>query len=404
MNHPLEAFLDQQLQQLTAQGVRKSEERVISGYEEATAQHGPRLRLKDHGQRLFLAMNSNSYLDLHRHPAVLAASEAAGKFYGAGPGAVRFISGTYQPHLTLESRLAAFHQRPAAILFNSAYNAVISTLAALISPDTVVLSDQLNHNSIINGIKLAHPLNKEVYGHLDMDELAAQIKNSIGKARRLLVVSDGIFSMRGDHAPLAEMVALCHELQHHFPEGIITIIDDSHGVAACGNHGRGTEELEGAQADILIATLGKGFGVEGGYVVGSPTLISYLREKAVGYIYSNPITPAEAAAAACSVILVDSPEGQKRLAKVARLAAQFDQGLQQRGWQTISSPHPIVPLLIGDSTRTSQLNQRLFAAGILATGLNYPVVPKGAEEIRFQVTASHKPADLDKVLDVVGQA
>ncbi|MEN8141560.1 MAG: aminotransferase class I/II-fold pyridoxal phosphate-dependent enzyme [Thermodesulfobacteriota bacterium] len=401
MSSVLDDLLAHSLAQMAESGRLKGEERVISSWLPGAGGRGPRCRLLGQGERDFIRFNSNSYLGLDHHPAVLAAAERAGRKFGAGPGAVRFISGTWQPHVLLEERLARFHQRPAALLFNSAYAAVLGTLAALITPESVVVSDALNHNCIINGIRLGRPLAKEVYDHGDMAGLSALLKGQVGVARRIVVVSDGVFSMRGDHAPLAAIKDICQGMSHHFPEGIVTLVDDSHGVAALGATGRGTEEVTGGAADILIATLGKGFGVEGGYVAGSATLISYLRQTAPLYIYSNPVSPAAAAAAVTAVDLVASDEGGQLLARLAGLRQRLQEGLMAQGWEIIKGDHPIVPLMVRDTARTTQLCDYLFARNILATALNFPVVPRGDEEIRFQVSASHSPADIKALLDLL---
>lgn len=357
--------------------------------------------LKDQGQTPFLLFNSNSYLGLHHHPELLAAAEQAATTYGLGPGAVRFISGTCLPHILLEEELARFHGRPAAMVFNSAYAAVLGVLAPLTSSKTMVISDELNHNSIINGLRLAKPASKKIYAHLDMEELEARISESIGQASRVLVISDGIFSMRGDHAPLAEITAICQKYAPEFNEGILTIIDDSHGVGVFGETGRGTEEHTDCKADLLIGTLGKAFGVNGGYVTGNQTIITYLRETAACYIYSNPISPAEAAAAKCSLQFIDSSEGRERLGKLKKRTRHLEQGLIALGYQILLSDHPIVPVLTGDSKINRALSTFLFSKGILVTPLSHPVVPRGADEIRLQVSASHEQKDIDYLLGVM---
>src|SRR4029079_6020638 len=215
-------------------------------------------------------------------------------------------------------------------------------------------------------------------------------------------VTDGIFSMRGDHAPLAEIVAVVKKHDGLYPENALLVVDDSHGVGAFGETGRGTEEYtECGHVDVLVGTLGKAFGVNGGYVVGSATLLAYLREKSPMYIYSNPITPAEAAAALAAVEILDSDRGRALLAHLRDMTARFEQGLVRLGSETIPGPHPVVPLMVRDTARTTALVRHLKDNGVLATGLNYPVVPKGDEEIRFQVNADHTEADIDQALAVL---
>jgi glycine C-acetyltransferase len=347
-------------------------------------------------------MNSNGYLGLATHPDLCAAEEEAVRRFGTGPGAVRFISGTCAPHLELERRLAAFHDRPAAMVFSSAYSAVMGVLPSLVVEATAVVSDELNHNCIIQAMRLAQPAQKYVYSHLDTKALDAALEKAADDgARRALVVTDGIFSMRGDHAPLDAIVEIARRHDERFAENVVVMVDDSHGVGAFGDTGRGTEEATGARSDVLVATLGKAFGVNGGYVVGSTALIDFLREKSPFYIYSNPITPAEAAAAVRAVSLLDSEDGRARLTRLRSLTRRFREGLIQLDLETVPGDHPVVPLLVRDTTRTRALVEHLHEHGVLVTGLAYPVVPKGEEEIRFQISADHTDADLEKVLDAL---
>ncbi len=397
----LEEKLMGHLEELQAKGMLKGKEKVITGIKTPKDGFGPRYLLADQGKKEFLRMNSNSYLGLEHRAEVVGAEEEVAEVFGAGPGAVRFISGTYQSHVTLEEQLARFHGREKAMLFSSAYSAMLGTLPPLVSEETLVLSDALNHNCIINAIRLSKPKAKAVYRHLDMTDLEQLLRENAGQAKRVILVTDGIFSMRGDHAPLDRIADLCAKYEANYDEGILTVVDDSHGVGAFGKTGRGTEEYTSAKADILVATLGKSLGVNGGYVASSGTLIDYLKESAPTYIYSNPITPAEAAAALKSLEILDSPEGLKLLVKAGSLAAGLREGLKRLNFETIPGEHPIVPLLVRDTQRTSGLVKFLFDHGILATGLNFPVVPRGEEEIRFQVNASHTEKDLDHLLEVL---
>ncbi|MEE8499474.1 MAG: aminotransferase class I/II-fold pyridoxal phosphate-dependent enzyme, partial [Kiloniellales bacterium] len=245
---------------------------------------------------------------------------------------------------------------------------------------------------------------KEIYRHLAMDELEARLSACAQDCRRAIVVTDGIFSMRGDHAPLHEIMALARKHDAAFAENVLVVADDSHGVGAFGASGRGTEEFTGsAPVDLLIATLGKAFGVNGGYVAASTTIIDYLREASPFYIYSNPITPGEAAAAAKALEIVDGPRGRALLDHLRARTARFETGLTELGYETIAGAHPVVPLMVRDTQRTSALVAHLRDNGILATGLNFPVVPRGDEEIRFQVSADHTEADIDEALGVLAR-
>jgi len=397
----IEPLFQAKLNQLQQQGVRKGDEKIVSGVLPPSDGFGPRYRLQGYNDRVFLRMNSNSYLGLAQHPAVIAAETRAVEEFGTGPGAVRFISGTYAPHVELERRLAAFHGREAAMLFSAAYATMVGVLPQLISEQTMVISDALNHNCIINAIRLAHPAGKAIYKHGDMLELESILSANRDRYQRVCVVTDGIFSMRGDHAPLAELDACCTKYQRDYPEGIVTLVDDSHGIGAFGLSGRGTEEVTGVQADVLVATLGKAFGVNGGYVVASATTIAYLRETAPLYIYSNPITPAEAAAALAALDILESDEGLGLLEQLRHFSQKLRNGLQQIGFETLTGEHPIVPIFIRDTAKTAALVAHLFDHNILATGLNYPVVPQGDQEIRLQVSAEHTEKDLDYLLEVL---
>lgn len=397
----IEKTLTEKLNDLKAKGTLKGEEKVITGIIEAKDGFGPRYLLAGQGEKEFLRMNSNSYLGLSLNKDVIQAEEDACRKFGAGPGAVRFISGTYVYHVELEKRLAHFHGREAAMVFSSAYSTVMGVLPQFITEETLVVSDELNHNCIINAIRLSKPAKKTIYHHLDMRELERILKENTGQAKRAVVVTDGIFSMRGDYAHLDKIAEICRRYEAGYEEGIITIVDDSHGVGAFGKTGRGVEEYTNTKADILVATLGKALGVNGGYVVSNRTVINYLRETTPFYIYSNPITPSEAAATLKSLEILDSPEGVKLLEKLRNLAAHLRYGLKQLGYETLPGEHPIVPLMVRDTQRTSEMVKYLFDNGILATGLNFPVVPKGDEEIRFQISAIHTEKDIDYLLELL---
>jgi len=398
----LSQALASKLDEMKQAGRLKGKETVIRGIVPPEPGKGRRYLLDGEGDKPFLRMNSNNYLGMSFRPEIVAAEEEAVRQFGTGPGAVRFISGSWAPHLALERRLAQFHGRPAAMLFSSAYATVMGVLPPLITDKTAVISDALNHNCIINAIALARPAAKHIYRHLDMAELETSLAASAKACTRAIIVTDGIFSMRGDHAPLEAIMALARRYDAGFPENVVVVVDDSHGVGAFGQTGRGTEEYtRSGPADILVATLGKAFGVNGGYVAGAETIIRYLRETSPFYVYSNPITPAEAAAAREAVDLVDGPVGLGLLSHLRAMTERFKAGLTKLGFETLPGEHPVVPAMLRDSVRTSALVAHLRAHGILATGLNYPVVPRGEEEIRFQISADHVPADIDEALDAL---
>jgi len=400
----LQQSLEQALKALQDAGTLKGAEATIRAVVPAAGASGPRYLLEGHGETAFLRMNSNSYLGLSFLEEVRDGEEQAVRDFGTGPGAVRFISGTWSPHVALEARLARFHGREAAMIFSSAYATVLGTLVSLITKDTAVISDDLNHNCIINAIRMARPGEKHIYAHLDMAGLKDCLERASKGAKRALVITDGIFSMRGDHGPLDEIMEIAHAFDDRFAENVIVIADDSHGVGAFGETGRGTEEFTAsAPVDLLIATLGKAFGVNGGYVTASAPVIAYLRESAPTYIYSNPITPGEAEAALRAVDVLDSERGRALLAHLRAMRDRFAAGLVGLGLETIAGAHPVVPLMVRDTGRTTALVEHLFSEGVLATGLNYPVVPKGDEEIRFQISADHTASDIDYALDVLSR-
>jgi len=393
--------LSQEVKELEESGRAKGEEKVITKVIQPKKGKGPRYLLEGYGDQEFIRMNSNSYLGLPLRKDMIKAEEKGAKDFGVGPGAVRFINGTFKAHVDLEKKLANFHGREEGMIFSSAYATSLGVIYPLTTKETVLISDELNHNCIINAVRLGKPAAKEIYSHNNMEELEQALEKSVGKGKRALVITDGIFSMRGDHAPLDKLVEICEKYNDKFEEGVISVVDDSHGVGAFGDTGRGTEEYVNTKVDILIGTLGKAFGVNGGYVVSSSDVTKYLREKAPTYVYSNPITVSESEAAIKALEILDSKEGKEILGHLKEMTKRFDKGLADAGFETIKGDHPVVPLMVRDSKKTSKMVQYLNKNGILATGLNYPVVPKGDEEIRFQISASHTKADIDFVLDVL---
>ena len=398
----LSTVLANQVADLEQKGTAKGQETVVRQVLPRSGERGPRFLLEGQGDKEFIRMNSNSYLGMSLRQDVIGAEEEGAAAFGAGPGAVRFISGTYTPHVELEEALANFHGREAGMIFSSAYATIMSVITPLVTKDTALISDELNHNCIINAMRMSRPLEKVVYPHLDMQALEEALESSAGRALRAVVVTDGIFSMRGDNAPLDSVMELARRFDSRYEEGVIVVVDDSHGVGAFGRTGRGTEEYCGAPpADVLVATLGKALGVNGGYVVSSDTVINFLRESSPMYIYSNPITPGEARAALQSLQVLHSPEGEALLDGLRSLTRRFEKGVVDLGMEIIPGEHPVVPLMVRDTMRTRALVKHLFDHGVLATGLAFPVVPQGDEEIRFQINADHTEADIDRVLAIL---
>ncbi len=391
-----------EINELSIKDTAKGKEDIITGVKKPEGEKGPRYYLKGHGDKEFLRMNSNSYLGMSLEEDIIKAEEDASREFGVGPGAVRFINGTFKAHRDLEKKLAKFHNREDAMIFSCAYATMIGVFNSLTSKETIIISDELNHNCIINAIRLSRPLGKKIYKHNDMNQLEEQIKDCIGKCKRVLIVTDGIFSMRGDYAPLDVVSQLSQKYDSEFEENIIVMVDDSHGIGAYGKTGRGTEELTKADGvDVLIGTLGKAFGVNGGYIASSEAITRYCREKAVTYIYSNPITVGEASACSKVVDFVDTENGSKRLKYVSELTKKFEDGLKSLDYEVIESEHPIVPLMVRDTQKTTDIVNYLKENGVLSTGLNFPVVPQGDQTIRFQINGNHTSSDVDYVLDLL---
>ncbi len=390
--------------QLANEGRAKAPERVIVGYVPASGVRGPRYRLRD-TEGEFLRMNANSYLSLSHHPALIEAGDHAARAFGTGPGAVRFIDGTSVHHVALEERIAAFVGRPSAKVFNSAYTTILGTAITLTGPDTYWIGDALNHNCIIRAMRIANVASnrRAIFAHNDVADLERQLAAVPADVGRVVVIFDGIFSMRGDHAPVSAILDACAAHADRFRDGVVTMMDDSHGIGAYGTTGRGTEEHCGAHVDILVGTFGKAFGVNGGFVAGSPELVEAVRQKSDTYIYTNPLSAADCASAVAAVDLADGIEGRERLRALASRTRQFREGLAALGLESIDGPHPVVPLLVRDTDRTRAIVRGLFDRHILAVGLTFPVVPQGDETIRFQVNAAHTAADIEQVLQALAE-
>jgi len=396
--------LQAEVKRIDAAHTTKREEVIIDGF-----QFKPSVHALIKGKP-FLVFNSNDYLGLRHHPQLVQAEHQATDQYGTGPGAVRFISGSLKVHRDLEKALAKFHHRDDAIIFSSAFAANLAVLFSLIKGQSrdslvddsvIVISDELNHRSIIDGIRLANLAKeqKAIFKHMNADHLRQVLQTNVGKFKRALIVTDGIFSMLGEYQDLKKLRTVIDKFDDQYELGVLLVVDDAHGVGAFGKTGRGTEEVSGAPADVLIGTMGKAFGSDGGYVVGEQTVIDYLRESAATYIYSNNVTPGTAAAALTAVKLLDTTEGKKILQSLVDNITYLKKGLLKLGYQfAVQSTHPIQAMLIGDTTKTKALKQALHKQGILVTNINYPVVPPGRDEIRVQLSAVHSRADLDQFL------
>lgn len=404
--HNLFQMLEAEVARIDLAKTAKRHERVIEGF---TSDRSPKAIIEGKPVMMF---NSNDYLGLRFHPKLKKAEHDATGMFGTGPGAVRFISGSLKPHRDLEIGLAHFHGRDDAMVFSSAFAANLSVLFCLLkgqSKDSVltgnvlVISDELNHRSIIDGIRLANLSSeqKAIFKHMDSDDLEHVLLNAEGKFDRVLVVTDGVFSMLGEYQQLKKMKEVIERFDTRFRNGVLLVVDDCHGVGIVGKSGRGVEEVEEVQADVLVGTLGKALGADGGYVVANQTIINYLRESAATYIYSNSISPGTAAAALAAIELLDDSEGKNLLDQSAQNVQLFQQLMIEAGFRfAAESTHAIQPVLVGDPTKTKQLSTLLLEKGFLVTSINYPVVPKGRDEIRIQISALHTHEDIQEFVRI----
>lgn len=408
LNKNFTQLLTSEISRIDAAHTSKRRETIITGF---TSDACPRAIINN---QPYLVFNSNDYLGLRFHPILKSAEHLASESYGTGPGAVRFISGSLDIYKKLESAVAKFHGRADALVFSSAFAANLAVLFCLIkgqskdslvSGKTLVVSDELNHRSIVEGIRVANlpPEQKIIYPHFNYSELDRLLNENVGKFPRVLVVTDGVFSMLGETADLRQLTSLCHKYDANYPEGVQLFVDDCHGIGVLGASGRGVEEVYSSRADVLVGTFGKAFGCDGGYVVADQIVIDYLRESAATYIYSNSLSPGTAGAALAAVNLVASPVGQKLIDQLHTNIEFFKSQAKGNLSLAADSAHAIQPLLIGDAAKTVALKEALFQAGFLVTNINYPVVASGRDEIRVQLSALHSTADLATFLTAVSK-
>ncbi|MGH6888741.1 MAG: glycine C-acetyltransferase [Rhizomicrobium sp.] len=343
-----------------------------------------------------LLMCSNDYQGFAAHPQVVAAARAALDRFGVGPASVRFICGTLTIHEELERKLAEFLHAEAAITYSSCWSANTGLFPVLAGPGDVVISDALNHASIIDGCRaIAKEALRDIYRHADMEDLARVLEKHKDRAGKV-IVTDGVFSMEGDLAPLPEIVRLAK--QH----GALVVVDDSHGVGVVGPTARGTVEHFGLldRVDIHTGTLGKALGGgAGGYVAGPRVVIDSLIQRSRPHLFSNAVPPSVAAAALESLrILEREPD---RAQQLRRKADRFRNALKSKGITPLEGEGAIVPVVVGESAKSKAISQDLLAGGLLATSFSFPVVPEGAARIRFQVSQSHNEADLDGAADLI---
>jgi|UniRef100_A0A7V2AZI2 glycine C-acetyltransferase len=377
MSHPL-SWIDEELAALKAEGLYTYIRTIDSP-------QGAWLTID--GRRV-LNFCSNNYLGLANHPRLVEAAQKAMAQYGVGPGAVRTIAGTMALHVELERRLAAFKGVEAAITFQSGFAANLATIPAIVGREDVIFSDQLNHASIIDGCRLSRAT-IVAYPHNDVDALEELIREQGPKYRRKLIVTDGVFSMDGDIAPLPRLAEVAKRY------GCILMVDDAHGEGVLGRGGRGIVDHFGLHGvvDVEVGTLSKAFGVVGGMVAGSQRLIDWLRQRGRPFLFSSAMTvPDVAACLAALDLLEESTELVDRLWENARY---FKAKMQELGFDTGKSETPITPIMLGEAPLAQEFSRRLFEAGVFAMAIGYPTVPKGAARIRVMPSAAHTQEDLD---------
>jgi glycine C-acetyltransferase len=341
-------------------------------------------------------LSSNNYLGLTTHPKLIAASVKATEWYGVGSGAVRTIAGTMNLHEELERRLADFKHTQASLTFQSGFTANTGVLQSLLKDEDVIISDQLNHASIIDGIRLSRAQRK-VFPHKDMDGLESVLQET-QSARVRLIVTDGVFSMDGDIAPMPEIVDLAERY------GAIVMIDDAHGSGVLGKNGRGTVNLFGLDGGVQIqfGTLSKAIGSVGGYVAGDEILRDYLIHMARPFLFSTSQPPGVVASCIAAIdVLEQEPEIVERLWENTRF---FKQKLTDLGFNTGRSETPITPVIVGEAHQAMTLSDKLFERGIFAQGIGFPTVPQGQARLRTIVSAAHTKEQLQQALDAIAEA
>lgn len=367
---------------LKANGLFKAE-RIITSQQQAT--------IKISGGEQVLNFCANNYLGLANHPELIRAAQVGGERYGFGLASVRFICGTQELHKTLESRIADFLGMEDSILYSSCFDANGGLFETLLGPEDAVISDVLNHASIIDGIRLCKA-RRFRYKNNDLNDLEDKLKDA-ADARFRLIATDGVFSMDGI---IADLKGIC-ELADHYHA--LVMVDDSHAVGFMGENGRGTPEYCGVadRVDIITGTLGKALGgASGGYTSGRKEVIAWLRQRSRPYLFSNTLAPMIAAA---SLKVLDMLETGKELrTKLHNNSAYFRKKMTALGFDLIAGEHPIIPVMLGDASLATSMAEMLLKKGIYVIGFSYPVVPEGAARIRVQISAAHDTKQLDRAI------
>lgn len=389
MNQPFVSSLQSALDALDAAGTRKKLNHLASP-------QAARVRMEGRGEVLILS--SNNYLGLCDEPAVVEAGIAALREFGAGTASVRFICGTFTVHRALEAALARFVGTPAAMSYVSAWNANEGLTATIAEEGDFVVSDALNHASIIDSMRLAKSITKcttGVYQHSDMDDLVAKLKAQKG-ARRRIIWTDGVFSMEGSIAKLPQLLQVARD------HDAILVMDDSHATGVLGKTGRGTAEHFGVvgEVDVITSTLGKALGgAAGGFVAGPSALADTLTQRSRPQLFSNALPPTVAASALAAVEFIEAhPE---RVATLRENAAYFRNAIREAGFNPLEGDTPIVPIIIGETADAIRMSDLLLDEGIFVTGFGFPVVPHGTARLRCQISAAHTRADLDHAVRAI---
>jgi glycine C-acetyltransferase len=339
-----------------------------------------------------LNLCSNNYLGLANHPRLKEAACNAIEQFGVGPAAVRSIAGTMSLHIKLEEKLAQFKHVEATLSFQSGFNSNQATISSLVGKDDLIFSDELNHASIIDGCRLSGaPIIR--FDHCNPASLEQKLKNLPASDKRVLIITDGVFSMDGDIAPLPALVEIAEKY------GALIMVDDAHGEGVLGNGGRGVVDHFGlhGRVDVEIGTLSKAFGVVGGFVAGKKIIIDHLRQKARPFLFSSALTPADVAACCAAVdILASSDELVQKLWSNTRY---FKTRMQAAGFNTGVSETPITPILLGEAKVAQEFSRSLFDQGVFAMAIGFPTVPMGKARIRAMISAAHSEADLDFGID-----
>ena len=391
MSTPFDRRLETDLEQFIRDGVYKRLNYLDSPQD-------ARVRMEGRGEVIILS--SNNYLGLCNQPEVIAAGKAALDRYGAGTASVRFICGTYTVHRALEAACARLVGTGASLSFVSAWNANEAVPATLLGEQDLVISDQLNHASIIDASRLAKAITKcqtAVYRHADLADLEEKLTAARDR-RTKMVITDGVFSMEGSIAPLPDLVDLCRR------HDAVLVVDDSHATGVLGEHGRGTAEHFGlvGEIDIITSTLGKALGgAAGGFVAGSAAVCDYLTQRARPQLFSNALPPTVAASALASVEFLEThPE---RVATLRANARYFRERLLELGFKPLPGETPIIPVILGETAAAIKMSDLLLAEGVFVTGFGYPVVPQGQARLRCQISAAHTREHLDRAVAAIVQ-